>query len=181
MRWMFLMLFLLQPASPPDLNITWREPQTIRVMWSGQRVVCVWLDGWQLDLPCAAFGTRLIGIGGIDVQVDPGMVLELRSEVDVVASQIIPPNPFPQNLTVTPNGALSHITWQTPSGNIGCVVRADPLFPQTLAPCAPSGAIDVAVAPGSRVALLISGIEVARVILPLPAPSFTVRLPLVIR
>lgn len=180
MKWIVLLL-LLQSAAPPDLDITWREPQTIRVIWSGQSGVCLWLDGHRLDTPCMSFGTRLIGISGLDVQVDPGMLLELRSGATILASQVIPDNPFPQNLTVTKTDATYHITWQTPSGNVGCVVRADPFFPQTFAPCAPSGEIEVIIPPGSRIALQVNGKELARILIaPLP-PISVAYLPLVVR
>lgn len=174
MKWLLLLLFLLPSASPPYLDIAWREPQTVRVIWSSPNAsVCVWLDGRQLDTPCTTAGTIFVGFSGVDVQVDPGMMLELRNGSTILATQTIPPNLFPQSLTATKSGAQYHIAWQTPSGNDGCVMRAT----QVLAPCAPSGSVDVSIPPGSRIALTINGVELARILI----PPITTYLPVVIR
>ena len=172
MKWLLLLLLV-----GTIQDVTWRDPQTLRVGWSTPGVVtCLYLDGKPVDVPCAEFSTVLIGLGGkADVMIAPGMALELRSGNTAILSDVVPPNPYPQPLIVEKQDDTYLITWQTPSNNDGCVVVGERL----LAPCAPSGNVTTTLNPGDRVSLQINGVELARVML--PGLQYTVALPLVLR
>jgi len=167
MKWLLLLLLAIAPIH----DVAWREAQTVRVGWSTPGVVtCLYLEGKPLAVPCAEATTVLVGFSGVDVEVKPGMVLELKSGHAVIQSSPIPPNPYPQPLTLE----TGVITWQAPSGNDGCVI-ADGLL---LAPCAPSGSAAVVVPSNTRISLRVNTVEVARVFAP---PVYVQYLPLVTR